>query len=94
MGPRVRELTFSEAALEGLSEEMAADPTIFVVGQGIGPRGGNFKTTTGLHALYGDMRLRDVGIYERGFTGMCAGAAMTGSRPLTCSWHLPSTIAQ
>jgi len=82
MGPRVRELTFSEAALEGLSEEMAADPTIFVVGQGIGPRGGNFKTTTGLHALYGDMRLRDVGIYERGFTGMCAGAAMTGSRPL------------
>ena len=78
----MRELTYAEATLEALSEEMAIDPTIFVVGEGIGARGGNFNTTTGLHALYGDMRLRDTGIYERGFTGMCAGAAMTGSRPL------------
>jgi len=78
----MRELTYTDAAREGLAEEMAADPTIFVVGQGAGPRGGNFNTTTGLHELYGDMRLRDVGIYERGFTGMCAGAAMTGARPV------------
>ena len=78
----MRELTYTDAAREGLTEEMAADATIFVVGQGTGPRGGNFNTTTGLHELYGDMRLRDVGIYERGFTGMCAGAAMTGSRPV------------
>ncbi len=78
----MRKLTYSEATLEALSEEMAADPTIFIFGQGIGPRGGNFNTTTGLHARYGDMRLRDVGIYERGFTGLCAGAAMTGSRPI------------
>ena len=78
----MRELTYTDAAREGLAEEMAADPTIFVVGQGTGPRGGNFNTTTGLHELYGDMRLRDVGIYERGFTGMCAGAAMTGARPV------------
>ena len=78
----MRELTYTDAAREGLAEEMAADATIFVVGQGTGPRGGNFNTTTGLHELYGDMRLRDVGIYERGFTGMCAGAAMTGTRPV------------
>ena len=78
----MRELTYTEAALEGLAEEMAADATIFVVGEGVGPRGGNFNTTVGLHELYGDMRLRDTGIYERGFTGMCAGAAMTGTRPV------------
>ena len=78
----MRELTYTEAGREGLGEEMASDPTVFVVGEGIGPRGGNFNTTTGLHEIYGDMRLRDTGITERGFTGLCTGAAMTGTRPV------------
>ena len=78
----MRELTYTDAGREGLSEEMAADRSIFVVGEGIGERGGNFNTTTGLHELYGDLRLRDTGITERGFTGLCTGAAMTGSRPV------------
>jgi 2-oxoisovalerate dehydrogenase E1 component len=78
----MRELTFTEAAREGLAEEMANDPTIFVVGEGIGARGGNFNTTLGLYELYGPERLRDTPISERGFVGMCAGAAMTGSRPI------------
>lgn len=78
----MRELTYVAAAREGLAEEMAKDPTIFVVGEGIGPRGGNFNTTAGLYELYGPMRLRDTPISERGFVGMCTGAAMTGSRPI------------
>jgi len=53
----MRELTFVEAAREGLAEEMEKDPTIFVVGEGVGARGGNFNTTTGLYALYGPERL-------------------------------------
>ena len=36
----MRELTFTEAAREGLAEEMRRDPTIIVLGEGIGPRGG------------------------------------------------------
>jgi 2-oxoisovalerate dehydrogenase E1 component len=78
----MREITFTEAAREALAEQMAKDPTIFVVGEGIGPRGGNFNTTLGLYDLYGPMRLRDTPIVERGFVGMCTGAAMTGSRPV------------
>jgi 2-oxoisovalerate dehydrogenase E1 component len=78
----MREITFTVAAREALSEEMARDPSIFVVGEGIGPRGGNFNTTTGLYDLYGPMRLRDTPIVERGFVGMCTGAAMTGGRPV------------
>jgi 2-oxoisovalerate dehydrogenase E1 component len=78
----MRQLTYTEAAREGLAEEMANDPTIFVVGEGIGARGGNFNTTLGLYELYGPERLRDTPISERGFIGMCAGAAMTGSRPV------------
>jgi 2-oxoisovalerate dehydrogenase E1 component len=78
----MRELTYTAAAREGLAEEMAKDPTIFVVGEGIGPRGGNFNTTAGLYDLYGPMRLCDTPISERGFVGMCCGAAMTGTRPI------------
>jgi 2-oxoisovalerate dehydrogenase E1 component len=78
----MRELTFTDAAREGLIEEMARDPTVFVVGEGVGARGGNFNTTTGLHERYGPERLRDTPITERGFTGLCTGAAMTGARPV------------
>ena len=45
----MREMTFMDAAREGLAEEMARDPTMFVVGEGIGARGGNFSTTVGLY---------------------------------------------
>ncbi len=78
----MRELTFTDAAREGLAEEMAKDPTIFVVGEGSGARGGNFNTTLGLYDIHGPERVRDVPICERGFVGMCTGAAMTGTRPI------------
>jgi len=75
-------LSFTEAARAGLSEEMERDPSIFVVGEGIGPRGGNFNTTLGLYERFGPRRLRDTPISERGFVGMCTGAAMMGARPV------------
>jgi 2-oxoisovalerate dehydrogenase E1 component len=78
----MREISFMEATLEGLSEEMARDPTIFVLGEGIGRRGGNFRTTVGLYDRYGPERLCDTPICERGFVGLACGAAMTGSRPV------------
>lgn len=78
----MREMTYTDAAREGLSEEMARDPMIFVVGEGVGARGGNFNTTVGLYDIYGEMRLRDTPISERGFTGLCTGAAVLGARPI------------
>ena len=78
----MNERTFTEAAREALSDAMEADPTIFVVGEGVGIRGGNFETTAGLYDKYGPMRLCDTPICERGFIGMCTGAAMTGTRPV------------
>src|SRR5262249_55622571 len=76
-----RELSFMQATLEALDGEMARDGTIFVLGEGIGARGGNFKTTAGLFEKYGAARLRDTPISERGFVGLACGAAMTGARP-------------
>jgi 2-oxoisovalerate dehydrogenase E1 component len=78
----MRELSFMKATLEALSEEMAKNPAIFVLGEGIGKRGGNFNSTTGLFDLYGPERLRDTPISERGFVGLACGAAMTGTRPV------------
>jgi 2-oxoisovalerate dehydrogenase E1 component len=78
----MREITWMKATHEALSSAMAADPTIFVLGEGIGRRGGNFKTTEGLFDLYGPLRLCDTPISERGFVGLACGAAMTGSRPV------------
>ncbi len=82
-GPRgTRELSLAGATLEALDREMAANANIFVFGEGIGVRGGNFGTTVGLFAKYGAERLRDTPIAERGFVGMAGGAAMTGARPV------------
>ena len=77
-----RELSYVAATLEALDHEMAANPRIFVFGEGIGKRGGNFATTSGLFAKYGAERLCDTPIAERGFVGMGGGAAMTGTRPV------------
>jgi 2-oxoisovalerate dehydrogenase E1 component len=81
--PRVgRDITFMQATLEALAHEMANNPRIFVLGEGIGKRGGTFKTTAGLHDLHGPERLCDTPISERGFVGLGGGAAMTGTRPV------------
>ena len=77
-----RPLTFVAATLEALDHAMAADPTIFVMGEGIGKRGGNFTTTLGLYEKYGPERLCDTPICERGFVGLACGAGMTGTRPV------------
>jgi 2-oxoisovalerate dehydrogenase E1 component len=77
-----REITFTQATREALDFEMGKNPGIFVMGEGIGVRGGNFATTTGLFAKYGADRLCDTPICERGFVGLACGAAMTGSRPV------------
>lgn len=78
----MREMTFTAAAREGLAEEMERDPAVFVLGEGIGERGGNWATTTGLFERFGPWRLRDTPIAERGFTGLCTGAALVGGRPI------------
>jgi 2-oxoisovalerate dehydrogenase E1 component len=80
--PGKREINFMQATLEALSSEMARNPKIFVMGEGIGQRGGNFRSTFGLYDLYGPERLCDTPICERGFVGLGCGAAMTGTRPV------------
>ena len=77
-----REISFTQATVEALAGEMSRNPAIFVMGEGIGIRGGNFMTTKGLYDIHGPERLCDTPICERGFVGLAGGAAMTGTRPV------------
>ncbi len=77
-----RALNFIQATHEVLAQEMERNPRIFVLGEGIGKRGGNFRTTVGLFDRFGPVRLCDTPICERGFVGLACGAAMTGARPV------------
>jgi 2-oxoisovalerate dehydrogenase E1 component len=81
-GSTGREVTQMKATLEALTHALETDPHIYVMGEGIGKRGGNFATTTGLFDKFGPVRLCDTPICERGFIGMATGAAMIGARPV------------
>ena len=80
MSEQGRVITYADAGVEALREEMRRDDSIVYIGQGIGPRGGNFRQTKGLWKEFGDHRLRDTGIIELGATGAAIGAAMAGTR--------------
>jgi len=82
MSEQGRVITYSDAGVEALREEMRRDGSIVYIGQGIGPRGGNFRQTKGLWKEFGDDRLRDTGICELGATGVAIGAAMAGTRTI------------
>src|SRR5690242_2287787 len=80
--PATRIISYADAGIEALREEMRRDPSIFYIGQGIGVRGGNWQQTRGLFAEFGGQRLRDTPISEIAQTGIGIGAAMAGSRPV------------
>lgn len=77
-----REIFFSAALREAIDEEMAADPSIFLIGEEIGIWGGIFRVTAGLLDKYGPDRVIDTPISEILIGGAAVGAAMTGSRPI------------
>jgi pyruvate/2-oxoglutarate/acetoin dehydrogenase E1 component len=87
-----RILTYAEAGVEGIREEMRRNPAIFYIGQGIGPRGGNFQQSRGLHMEFGEARVRDTPIAERAQTGLGIGAALAGSHPIVDIVFLDFTL--
>ena len=42
-----------DAGVEAIQEEMRSDPNIIYLGQGIGPREGNYKQSRGLWTEFG-----------------------------------------
>jgi 2-oxoisovalerate dehydrogenase E1 component beta subunit len=77
-----KELTYLEAIREALAEEMRRDAKVFVLGEDVGPYGGAFGATQGLHEEFGDGRVLDTPISESAIVGISIGAALRGYRPV------------
>ena len=76
------EMTYREAIVAALTEEMARDPRTLIMGEDIGESGGPFKTCQGLYEAFGATRVRDTPIAETGFVGAALGLSLTGYRPI------------
>lgn len=76
------EIMYRDALKQALFEEMKKDPTVFIMGEGIGERGGSYKVTEGLLAEFGPGRVMDTPLSEPTFTGAGVGAALAGTRPI------------
>jgi len=70
------------ALREAIDEEMAHNPTVYVLGEDVGHYGGSYKVTKDLCQKYGELRVLDTPIAENSFTGMAIGSALTGLRPI------------
>ena len=78
----MREITYIRAITEAVDEEMARDPTVFLIGEDVRALGaprGEFK---GLFEKYGPERVVDTPISETAILGSAIGAAITGMRPI------------
>jgi len=75
-------LSYWQALNRAIDAEMAADDTVFILGEDVGLYGGTYRVTEGLQAKYGDRRVLDTPISEGSFTGLGVGAALAGMRPV------------
>jgi acetoin:2,6-dichlorophenolindophenol oxidoreductase subunit beta len=75
-------LKYRDALRAALQEEMERDESVFILGEGIGERGGSYKVTEGLMAQFGAGRVIDTPLSEAGFVGLGVGAAIAGQRPV------------
>jgi pyruvate dehydrogenase E1 component beta subunit len=78
----MREITFAQATLEAMEEEMARDERVFVMGEDIARQGGIFGQFKGLPQKFGTDRVRDTPISETAIVGAGIGAALGGMRPV------------
>lgn len=75
-------VTMVEAVRQALTEEMARDPDVVLLGEDVGAKGGVFKASVGLAEAHGDLRVLDTPISEIAIAGVAIGAAMMGLRPV------------
>lgn len=82
--PRVSsgEISFREAIVLALAEEMRRDERVVLLGEDVAAAGGVFKVTPGLLEEFGSRRCWDTPISEQAIIGAALGAALTGMRPV------------
>ena len=75
-------MTMRDALNLALREELARDPSVFLMGEEVAEYQGAYKVTRGLLEAFGPKRVIDTPITELGFAGLGVGAAMAGLRPI------------
>ena len=75
-------ITYMEAIRRVIKEEMEKDSTLFMIGEDVGPYGGEQGLSQGLWSQFGDDRMRDAPISEAGIVGLALGASITGCRAI------------
>lgn len=79
---KTRKLTIAKAMTEAITQEMASNDDVLVMGEDIGKLGGVFGNTGGLLDRFGPDRVRDTPISETGFIGAAVGMGAAGLRPI------------
>jgi len=77
----VAEQRFIDAIREGLREEIARDPAVYILGEDVAV-GGPFGATKGLAEEFGAHRVLNTPISEGTVVGLAVGAAALGFRPV------------
>lgn len=75
-------MKFMEAVRETIRCEMEKDPYLFLIGEDVGPYGGEQGVTGDLWKQFGDNRVRDAPISEALIIGCALGASMTGCKAI------------
>jgi pyruvate/2-oxoglutarate/acetoin dehydrogenase E1 component len=78
----MREITYSEAVREAMTQEMERDKSVFLIGEDVGAYGGAFGVSFGMLEKFGPERVVDTPITELGIAGAATGAALIGMRPI------------
>lgn len=77
-----RKLNFGLAINEALHQMMQADPTVFLIGQGVKSPWYVGNTCTGLVDAFGEERVIDTPVSENAMTGAAVGAAIAGMKAI------------
>jgi pyruvate/2-oxoglutarate/acetoin dehydrogenase E1 component len=75
-------VTYRQAVISALGDELAGDDSVFLLGEDIGAAGGVFKATDGLFDRFGGNRVKDTPISEQAIIGAAIGSAVMGMRPV------------
>ena len=81
-GAETEEMNMVAALRSCLTEEMERDQRVMVLGQDVGPKGGVFLVTDGLHKRFGAQRVIDTPLAESSIAGVALGLAIAGKRPV------------
>jgi acetoin:2,6-dichlorophenolindophenol oxidoreductase subunit beta len=74
-------MSYAQAAVHAVAQEMEADPDVVVLGEDVG-RGGIFGQYKGLQERFGARRVIDTPISEAAILGAGVGMALAGLRPV------------